>query len=160
MTKKEKYAYMAGILDGEGYIGIKRSTWGMRNRPDVFCPTYSERIQIKMSDERCPKMFQDEFGGGLGRDGKVYKSVNGFNTQKKMYVYRATDKIAIEIINTLLPFIVLKRPQALIMRKLRRSKNSVAARKRGGPRRKRRLTQRIVDYREQLCQQIKEIHRK
>lgn len=160
MTKKEKYAYMAGILDGEGYVGIKRSTWGMRNRPDVFCPTYSERIQIKMSDIRCPKMFQDEFGGGLGIDGKVYKSANGFNTQKKMHIYRATDKIAIKIINTLLPYIVLKQPQSLILRKLRKSKEGTNARMRGGRIQKRRLPQSVIDYREGLYQQIKEIHRR
>jgi len=157
MNKKEKYAYLAGILDGEGYVGIKKSTYGMRHNT-CKSPTYSERIQVKMSCKEIPAMFQAEFGGGLMQDGNVYQSVSGFNNNSKMWIYRATDKIAIRLLTSLMPYLVLKKPQALYCLKLRKSKESKAARLRGGRTQKRLLSPDILANRESWYLAIKQIH--
>ena len=46
MKHKEKIIYCAGIVDGEGYIAIKKTKYA-RHCPS---PTYHERIQIRMTE--------------------------------------------------------------------------------------------------------------
>ena len=153
------YAYLAGIVDGEAYIGIKKDIWGMNNRPDVKSPTYHERISIKMKNPEIPKLFQDTFNGRFYKEPKIYQSKTGFTTKHIMYLYQATDKIAANIISCLIPFLIEKKAQANYILKLRESKNSKEARMRGGKNQKRTMSQTVLDYREQLYQAIKEIHR-
>lgn len=159
MKKQIIYAYLAGILDGEGYVGIKKSTWGMRHN---HCknPTYSERVQVKMSVEEIPKLFQETFGGGIGRDGKVYQSATGFHNNSRMWVYRATDKVASRLLKTLLPYLIIKKPQAEYCLKLRKSKESKKARLRGGRKQKRLMLPEILADRESWYQAIKKIHKR
>lgn len=158
MRKNEIFAYIAGIIDGEAYIGIKKSTYGMRYRPDVKSPTYHERVQIKMASPEILKLIKDNFGGSFYKDKKIYQSKNGFKTNKIMYVYGTTDKIASEIIKAVFPFLIEKKRQAENILKLRKSKESKKARLRGGRNQKRTMKKEILDYRESLYQQIKIIH--
>lgn len=157
MRGKELFAYLAGIIDGEGYVGIKRSTWGMRNRTDVKNPIYSERVGIKMSTKEPLDLFKANFGGSLCRDKKIYQSKTGFKTNKVMYVYLATDRIAVKILEATLPYLIIKKRQAKLTLKLRKSKNDPEARRIGSPAR-RVMMPHIVRYREFLYNQIKIIH--
>jgi len=157
---KELYAYLAGIIDGEGYIGIKKSTYGLRKRPDVKSPTYSERVQIKMSNPAVLKIFKKTFGGSLCRDARIYQSKSGYKTNSVMWCYQATDRIAINIIKAVFPYLIEKKREAEILLKLRESKESQEAKKRGGPKQKRVMNKEILQYREQLYQLIKKIHKK
>ena len=43
-----KLAYLAGIIDGEGYIGIKRCL----TQKNSVSPVYSEKLCVCMSDEK------------------------------------------------------------------------------------------------------------
>ena len=160
MNKEYLYAYLAGIMDGEAYIGIKKSTWGMRNRSDVKSPTYSEHIVIKMKNPEIPKLFKDTFNGRFYKEPKIYQSTNGFITKHVMYSYQATDKIAANIISCLIPFLIEKKIQAECILKLRESKDSKEARLRGGRNQKRMMSKEVLNKREQLYQTIKEIHRR
>jgi len=160
--KKTLKAYLAGIIDGEGYVGIKRSMWGQRNRTDVNCPTYSERLQIKLSNKPENKQvlqyFKNYYGGRLYEEPKIYKSKGGFNTNYSMVLYQATDKIAITIINDLFSYLIIKKPQAILLRKLRKSKESILAKRRGSPKGTK-MSKVVIDYRENLWKQIKLIHK-
>jgi hypothetical protein len=158
MKNKILYAYLAGILDGEGYVGIKKSTWGMKNRTDIKSPTFSERIQIKMNNPTVLKMFKDEFGGSFYKDSKIYQRERSYHTNKIMYCYQATDKIASVILKKLLPFLTIKRKQTILCLKLRKSKDSKEARLRGGPSKKRPMSKEVLDKRENFYQQILAIH--
>ena len=158
MKNKILYAYFAGIIDGEAYVGIKKSTWGMRNRPDVKSPTYSERIQIRISNPDIPKLFQQYFGGRFYKEPRIYQSKNGFHTNKIMYLYLATDKIASIIIEKVYPYLIEKKIQAECILKLRESKNSKEARWRGGKNQKRVMSKEVLAKREKLYQTIKDIH--
>lgn len=159
MSKQTRYAYLAGILDGEGYVGIKKSTYGMRHG-HCKSPMYSERVQVKMSVKEIPELFQKEFGGGLMQDRKIYQSKTGFTNNSKMWVYRATDVVASNLLKTLLPYLRLKKPQATYCLKLRKSKESKAARLRGGRKQKRLLSPKILDQRESWYLAIKAIHKR
>lgn len=151
-------AYMAGIIDGEAYVGIKKSTWGQRNRADIKSPTYHERIQIKMNCCKILKLFKDNYGGSLYQEKKIYQSVIGFKTRKLMWVYGSTDKAASTILTDMLPLLIEKKRQAKLCLLLRKSKESKESRMRGGRNQKRKMSKKILDYRESLYQRIKDIH--
>ncbi len=154
----EIIAYLAGIIDGEAYIGIKKCTWRKRNRLDVKNPTYHERIQIRMANSQILQLFRDVFGGSFYKEKKIYRSKDGFKTNKIMYVYSATDRIAATIIKATIPFLIEKKAQAENILKLRISKESKEAKMRGGRTQKRTMKKEILDYRESLYQKIKKIH--
>ncbi len=159
MTKKERIAYVAGIVDGEAYVGIKKSTWGMRNRPDVHNPTYSERVQIRMNCRPILELIKQEFGGSLSTEKKIYQSHNGFKTRKIMSVYSATDKVASALIKAIRPFLIEKPVQADCILALRRNKESKLARLRGGQIQKRLMKESVLIERELLYQKCKDCHK-
>lgn len=149
MRKNELIAYLAGIVDGEGYVGIKKTN----NRSDCKNPQYHERIQIRMVDECVIKFFKNTFGGNY------YKETDHSKYSKRpLYCYQASDKLAANIIKILTPYLILKKRQAKLILKLRKSKNDPEARLRGSPA-KRPMKPEIVQFRELLYQKIKAIHR-
>lgn len=158
MKNNEIIAYLAGIIDGEAYVGIKKCTWGKRNRPDVKSPTYHERVQVRMGNSEILQFFKDTFGGSFYKEKRIYQSKNGFKTNKVMFTYCATDKIAATIIEATIPFLIEKKAQAENILKLRISKESKEAKLRGGMIQKRIMKKEILDYRESLYQKIKKIH--
>ncbi len=159
MTEKETLAYIAGIVDGEGYVGIKKSTWGMRNRDDVYCPTYSERVQIRMNCREVLEVIRKRFGGSLSTEPRLYPSVSGFTPTKIMSIYRATDRVAATMLKAIRPYLIEKAPQTEAVLKLRRNKDSKASRKHGGPT-GRRLSDDILAEREKLYLAIREMHKR
>lgn len=139
-------AYLAGILDGEGYVGIKKSTYGMRVTKDCRNPIYGERIQVRMKDEEPIKLFKEVFGGSYYKE-----KCSG------MYCYQASNLIAIKIINALLPFIRVKNKECELLLKLRESKNDSRSLCRGSPA-KRTMAKDIVEFRENLYLEVKKLH--
>ena len=158
MDKKQLHAYIAGIVDGEAYVGIKKSTWGMRNRSDVNCPTYSERVQIRMACRPILELIKAEFGGSLGTEPAVYQSVTGFTSRKIMSCYRATDKVAASLIKATRKYLIEKAVQADCVLALRKNKETKAARRRGSPA-KRLMKESVLAEREVLWQRCKDCHK-
>ena len=64
MTTKLIHAYLAGIMDGEAYIGIKKS----HRSHGCINAIYHERIQIRMVDEQAIKLFRETFGGSYYKE--------------------------------------------------------------------------------------------
>jgi len=144
--------YCAGLVDGEGCVRIAKSTYGIRKTKDCISPTYSERLQLRMTDEATIKFFADVFGGSYYKEKRAYS-----NSQKPLFVYNVSDKRAYEIIKKLYPYLKIKRKQADILFKLRESKNSPEAKKRGSPA-KRSMNKNIVKYREELFKECKKLN--
>lgn len=159
MKKTELIAYLAGIIDGEAYIGIKKSTYGMRKRKDIKSPTYSEKVQIRMSNKEILALFKKTFGGHLRVEPRIYQSKSGFKTHKIMTLYLATDRIASEIIKAVYPYLIEKKIQARCILKLRKSKESKEAYWRGGQKQRRVMSPDVLKKREKLYQKIKSIHK-
>lgn len=146
MNKKETLAYLAGLLDGEGYVGIKKSLY-KRSCPS---PTYHERIQIRMIVEEAIKLFQKTFGGNY------YKEKPHCNKGKPLYCYQASDLKATNICKILLPYLLIKKRNILLLLKLRDSKNNIKTSERGGNKGGRRkgksrlMSPIVLAYREKL----------
>lgn len=104
--KPTDIAYIAGLIDGEGYIGIKRSI----NRAN-HCINYSyqERIQIRMVDEQAIAFIAYWLGGSYYRESRPEKN------RRQLYCYQASDRIAHSIIKTLLPYLKVKRAVAEVV---------------------------------------------
>jgi hypothetical protein len=66
MTKQERLAYFAGIIDGEGYIGIKKhlSTLRSGGRGRGINPCYYERICVAGTNKPMINMLVKTFNVG------------------------------------------------------------------------------------------------
>ncbi len=114
ITGDTTIAYLAGILDGEGSIMIRKTDYRVRNPKygDCVNPSYTPRVGIKNTNEDVIKLFKDVFHGHYHRDRVVYYSQNGFRPTKIIYSYGAEHRLAVIICKTLLPYLIIKRRQA------------------------------------------------
>jgi hypothetical protein len=119
ITTENLYAYLAGIIDGEGSLMIRKD----KARKECHSPTYSPRIGVKNINEDVIKLLKQTFGGHYHQDKKIYTSLHGFKSNHKMWSYNVEHKIAYEIIDKIYPFLVIKRKQAETLLRLRDLKN-------------------------------------
>lgn len=104
MTRKIDLSYIAGLMDGEAYIGVKKSKAG--ERTDRTSPGYHARIQIRMVDEAAIRFIAETLGGWY------YKEKPHCAKGRPLYCYQATDKKAETILRALLPYLRVKRASA------------------------------------------------
>lgn len=110
------YAYLAGAIDSDGSITMKRSTYHMRVRKDAKNPVYSERILLKQVTPDIPEFLQETFGGSL-------RTTKGQTPNSKpLYSFECRDLQAAALCRQLLPYLRVKRKQAEINLELRESK--------------------------------------
>lgn len=115
--KKIELAYLAGVIDSDGSIGIKKSTYSMRVVGDSKQPSYSERVSIKQVEPEAIDLAYSLFGGYKFR--QKPSAPNG----KFLNGWQVTDKKAIAVIKAILPFLRIKKKQALNCISLRKIKN-------------------------------------
>lgn len=104
MIKETDIAYIAGLIDGEGYIGIKRDK-GYRCQ-ERQTPGFHARLQIRMVDEEAIKFIAESLGGWY------YKEKPNCAQGRPLYCYQASDKRAEEIIRTISPYLKVKKESA------------------------------------------------
>lgn len=104
-------AYIAGLVDGEGYIGIKKSrAYKCQKR---VTPGYHARISIRMVDEAAIRFLAETLGGWYYRENAhVAKG-------RPLFCYQATDLRAESILRALLPYLRVKREVAETVLRLR-----------------------------------------
>lgn len=111
MTKID-LAYIAGIVDGEGYVGIKKSAaYKCQGRKT---PGYHARIQIRMVDESAIQFVASILGGWY------YPEKPHSQKGKPLFCYQASDERAGKILGILLPYLRIKKNQALNILELRK----------------------------------------
>lgn len=129
MSKTAILAYLAGAMDSDGCISVKRSTYAMRVRGDATTPVFSERVMLKQVTPEIPTLLKEMFGGSLRVDSPSTER------GRRLYAWQATDQRAAECLRALLPYLRVKREQAencIALRKLKeRSKKARVARGRG-----------------------------
>ena len=129
VTSPLDLAYCAGIIDADGTIGIKRSTYAMRVRGDAGAPVFSERICVKQVTSEAVDLLKSLFGGRRGIDNPSAKR------GKPLHVWQVTDRQAVVCLRAILPYLRIKRAQAencLALREVKeQSKVAKVARGRG-----------------------------
>lgn len=104
-------AYIAGLVDGEAYIGIKKSN---SKSNGYISPRYAARLQIRMVDEQAIKFIANIFGGSY------YKEKPSAKKGRPLFCYQASDKIAQGILEILLPYLKVKEESAKTILALRK----------------------------------------
>lgn len=99
--KRTDLAYLAGIVDGEGYIGI---TADHRTRnPDRPC--WRLRVAVTNTNEWLMQHLKFSIGGGT-------IILRSDKRQKPCYQWEIGNRKAAEFLKLILPYLRLKRPQA------------------------------------------------
>lgn len=126
--KIQDLAYCAGVIDSDGTIGVKMSTYAMRHG-NGGQPNYSERICVKQVEPQAVDLLTSMFGGSR------YITKPSAKKGRALFTWQVTDRQAAEALVALLPFLRIKRPQAencLLLRKIKEaSKIARVARGRG-----------------------------
>lgn len=104
MVTETEAAYLAGLIDGEGYIGIKKhKAYRSQGRRS---PGYHARIQVRMVDEPAIAFLAETLGG------RYYREKPHSKRGRPLYCYQASDAKAEHVLRTLLPFLRVKRLNA------------------------------------------------
>jgi hypothetical protein len=148
VVQETTLAYLAGLIDGEGYIGVKRTT-----RHDAASPIYHERIQIRMVHEGAIALLASTLGGSY------YREKPHSNNGRPLYCWQASDALACRILESVMPYLVVKREAAENVLRLRASKNDPRARARGGMRQRRLMDPAVLTDREAIYLRAKELNR-
>ena len=100
----EILAYLAGIFDGEGWVHInKTSSPRSMKLWERVTPNFALNCGITNSHKGVLEIFQKLFGGS------IYD-----RTAFRIYDYRIDRRMAAEMLNKLLPYLVIKKEQARI----------------------------------------------
>ena len=113
----ELAAYLAGAIDSDGSIGIRRSTYAMRVTGDSRQPTFSERICLKQVTPQIPQLLKETFGGSLMM--QAPSATKG----RPLYYWESTNRAAADALVAMLPYLRIKRAQAENALALRASKS-------------------------------------
>ena len=103
MLSSEDLAYTAGIIDGEGYIGIIRVNRYLSNYP-----RYELRVNVTMCNPLIPKWLHTNFGGSY------YEFQPPSLKRKKLYEWRLATWRAGNFLKLILPHLRMKQEEAEI----------------------------------------------
>lgn len=160
--KQTDIAYIAGVMDSDGYFTIRKSTYHKRIIKDSKNAHYFEKCGIKQVQPYAVQFIHKHFGG--------YYSIEKPNCKngKPLYSVQLTNKIANKFIIIILPYLHIKRKQAQILIKLRKS-ISKGKTKKGFSYRKNRwgkitkfitysVSEKEIKYKENLITQVKSLN--
>lgn len=99
-------AYCAGVIDSDGTIGVKKSSYGQRVVGDRRAPGYSERICVKQVERGAVDLLKQLFGGTF------YMEQPQAKARRHLYVWQVTDRNAVICLSAILPYLRIKRLQA------------------------------------------------
>jgi hypothetical protein len=149
------HAYCAGVVDSDGTIGIKRSTYGMRHGNGGQA-TYSERVCVRQVTPEAVGLLHSAFGGSFGK--RKASAVRG----RPLWEWAVTDQKAATFLRAVRPYLRIKSLQAnncLALRALKdHSKKQRVAKGRGHVGSSRR-TPEMSEAMEALYQRAKELNR-
>lgn len=104
--RKIDLAYCAGVIDSDGTIGIKKSTYGIRVIKTSTQATYSERVCVKQVESGAVDLLHSLFGGYR------FRAAASAKKGKPLEGWQVTDVKAVTCLRALLPFLRIKQAQA------------------------------------------------
>jgi len=148
MDKKSRIAYAAGIIDGEGYIGIKVYKPSKNNGTINY--TYLPRIVIKMNSGEIMDFFHGTFGGAVNL---VPQKDSGYFPG---FAWELCGSSATKVLKKLLPFLRTKKKQAeaAIRLQSRIDVGKIKGHRRGSP-----LSENEVMIRKKIHEEVKHLNK-
>jgi hypothetical protein len=112
LMNKLTASYLAGLIDGEGYIGILRTSKNQKKkwtsaREFVYCPV----IKITMTDKEIIEWLYKSFGGTF----ETRRHLDSSRKSKESYGWMARKAQAVEIVKCVHPYLRVKKKQAHII---------------------------------------------
>lgn len=105
--------YIAGIVDGEGWIGLSKHK---DNR------MLSIAISVKMVNKAIPTALYDQFGGSLYLNKRMKEP-----TKKPVYEWKIGNAKAIGFLTVIAPLLIIKKPQAFLVLQYYNVRNECSA---------------------------------
>lgn len=106
--------YFAGIVDGEGHVGIMPMHTGRRADGSYKKKQHTITVAVGMCDARIPRLFQMRFGGS------VYAATRKSH-YKPIFTWKVYAKKAEYVLRELLPWLIVKQAQAYVALEFRDS---------------------------------------
>lgn len=147
MNRECEVAYLAGVLDSDGWFTIHLNTKQSAN------PTYSPDFGINQVEPHAIELAQRLFGGKISVIDYSKHKANRFST-KPMYHWQPDKLGMVVVLKELIPYLRIKRKQAEVILSLR---VDIVFHGRTGGREKKTLSPQTVAYRAKLYQQFREI---
>ena len=101
VENREEMAYLAGIIDGEGCIGLHRK--GLHSCGNGV--RYFVSVGVQMTDERVVLRFKELFGGGIR-----YRKRS--DVEKVSVEWRVSGQVALCFLKKIREWLILKQDQA------------------------------------------------
>jgi hypothetical protein len=160
--RKIELAYLAGVMDSDGYFTIHHNTRNIRIIKDSKNPTHSEKCGIKQTQPQAIKLIHKNFGGYY----RIEKSTA--EKGKPLHSLSLTNQKAYKFIKAIYPFLRIKKAQVKILFRLRKSLNEgrkrqiiVYHKNRWGvikPFKMYVLSKKQIDFRNSLIREIKSLN--
>lgn len=99
-------AYMAGVIDSDGYIGVHRNTYAMRVRGDATGAVYQPRAQVKQVESAAIDLLASSFGGHR------YTAPPTATRGRPLHVWTVHSAACRPVLGALLPYLRIKKAQA------------------------------------------------
>lgn len=100
MTDRELDAYLAGLFDGEGWVGITNTALATR------ADSYVLRMAVVMVDREPVALFHARWGGNL------YALTPKNPRHREQFKWQATGDKAVTALEAMMPFLTVKHEQA------------------------------------------------
>lgn len=103
-------AYFAGLIDGEGHIGLARQRRTDRDGRIRFIPRIMVKMLSKEANERVLVEMREIFGGSLYLQ-QPYE-FEGRKTHKKQVAWEIRNVLAVDVLKRIQPYLRIKRKHA------------------------------------------------
>lgn len=144
MERELQVAYLAGVLDSDGWFTIHK------NSKQSVNPAYSPDIGINQVEPHACVLAYELWGGKLGKID--YSNTENRHSQKPMVTWKPhKDGLAV-LLKDIIPHLRIKKKQAEILLRLRAD---IVFHGRTGGRERKSLSPQTVAFRESLYQQFK-----
>ena len=100
MNEPTTLAYLAGVLDSDGYIGINKRKAGK------WAANYQPRVQVKQVDTEATDLFREAFGGHL------YRHEPSAERGRPLWCWQVHSAACRPVLEALLPYLRIKRNRA------------------------------------------------
>lgn len=138
-------SYMAGLIDGEGYIGVSVAMPGGTR----ITPSFRIRVKIAMCERGAIEFARDNFGGAILRYGRKNPK------HRPLYEWHVTGRAAALLLHEVLPYLKIKSEQARLAIELFNRVKATSVMPKRGQRGLQRTALDEIAVRDSLWQRIK-----
>jgi hypothetical protein len=149
MDTPQEFAYLAGIIDGEGSIYI--GNFSKNKKTGALY--YQTNMEVTNTDESLMKWLTEKFGGRIH---KYTEKQTPKNSRKPIYRWIVTSDLLTYLCQQMLPYLIIKKRQCWIMIQMRNTytkSNYVKGHKGTQP-----ISEYIMKMRKSLFDEMRSLH--